>query len=70
MQLMDFIATIEKNAGKKARKVMKGMQKGDVYTTFASTALLEEDYGFRPNTPLEKGIAEFHKWYTDFYKIK
>ncbi len=70
VQLMDFIATIEKNAGKKARKVMKGMQKGDVYTTFASTALLEEDYGFRPNTPLEKGIAEFHKWYTDFYKIK
>ena len=66
---MDFIATIEKNAGKKAKKVMKGMQKGDVYTTFASTAHLEEDYGFRPDTPLEKGIAEFHKWYTEFYKI-
>ena len=65
--LMDFIRTIEKTAGKKAKKVMKGMQPGDVYTTFASTLHLEEDYAFRPDTPLEKGIAEFYNWYKDFY---
>ena len=69
VQLMDFIRTIEKTAGKKAKKVMKGMQRGDVYTTFASTLHLEEDYAFRPGTPLEKGIAEFYNWYKDFYKI-
>ena len=66
---MDFIATIEKTARKKAKKVMKGMQRGDVYTTFASTLHLEEDYAFRLGTPLEKGIAEFYNWYKDFYKI-
>lgn len=69
VQLMDFIATIEKTARKKAKKVMKGMQPGDVYTTFASTSALEEDYAFRPDTPLEKGIAEFYNWYKVFYKI-
>ena len=70
VQLMDFISTIEKTAGKKAKKIMKGMQRGDVYTTFASTLHLEEDYAFRPDTPLEKGIAEFHNWYKAFYKVK
>ncbi|MBR6464968.1 MAG: NAD-dependent epimerase/dehydratase family protein, partial [Bacteroidales bacterium] len=70
VQLMDFISTIEKTTGKKAKKIMKGMQRGDVYTTFASTQALEEDYAFRPDTPLEKGIAEFYNWYKAFYKIK
>ena len=69
VQLMDFISTIERTTGKKAKKVMKGMQRGDVYTTFASTLALEEDYAFRPDTPLEKGIAEFYNWYKAFYKI-
>lgn len=69
VQLMDFISTIEKTTGKKAKKVLKGMQRGDVYTTFASTLHLEEDYAFRPDTPLEKGIAEFYNWYKAFYRI-
>ena len=70
VELMNFIRTIEDTTGKKAKKVMKGMQKGDVYTTFASTLLLEQDYNFKPNTPLKNGIAEFYKWYTDFYKVE
>ena len=70
VQLMDFISTIEKTTGKKAKKIMKGMQRGDVYTTFASTQALEEDYAFRPDTPLEKDIAEFYNWYKAFYKIQ
>ncbi|MCI1720447.1 MAG: SDR family NAD(P)-dependent oxidoreductase [Bacteroidales bacterium] len=70
VELMDFIGTIEKVAGAKAVKKFTGMQKGDVYTTYASTKLLEKDYGFRPNTPLLKGITEFYKWYVKFYKVK
>ncbi|MFA6704556.1 MAG: NAD-dependent epimerase, partial [Bacteroidales bacterium] len=70
VELMDFIDTIEKVAGRKAVKRFTGMQKGDVFTTYASTKLLEKDYGFKPNTPLLKGITEFYKWYVNFYKVK
>lgn len=67
--LMDFIGCIEKSTGKKAKKRMVAMQRGDVYTTFASVSHLKEDYGFAPNTPLQKGIDEFYNWYKAFYKI-
>lgn len=67
--LMDFIGCIEKSTGKKAKKRMVSMQRGDVYTTFASVSHLKEDYGFAPNTPLQKGIDEFYNWYKAFYKI-
>lgn len=70
VKLMDFISTIEKTAGHKAVKKFIGMQKGDVYATWADTSLLEKDYGFKPDTPLAKGIEEFYKWYIKFYKIK
>lgn len=70
VELMEFIETIEKVAGAKAVKKFIGMQKGDVYTTYANTKLLEKDYSFKPNTPLLKGITEFHKWYLKFYKVK
>lgn len=67
--LMDFIGCIEKSTGKKAKKRMVAMQRGDVYTTFASVSHLKEDYGFAPNTPLQRGIDEFYNWYKAFYKI-
>ena len=67
--LMDFIGCVEKSTGKKAKKRMVAMQRGDVYTTFASVSHLKEDYGFAPNTPLQKGIDEFYNWYKAFYKI-
>lgn len=67
--LMDFIGCIEKSTGKKAKKRMVAMQRGDVYTTFASVSHLNEDYNFAPNTPLQRGIDEFYNWYKAFYKI-
>lgn len=67
--LMDFISTIEGVAGKEAIKEYVPMQKGDVYTTYASTKLMERDFGFKPNTPLQYGITQFYNWYTDFYNL-
>lgn len=69
VKLMDFIATIEKYAGKKAIMEFTGMQRGDVYITYADTSAIEKDFDFRPNTPLSEGIEKFHKWYIDFYKL-
>ena len=68
VKLMDFIETIEKALGKEAKKEFCEMQPGDVYKTYADVSGLENDFGYSPDTPLEKGIGEFVKWYHSFYK--
>ena len=45
------------------------MQPGDVPVTFADTRPLEEDYGFKPDTPLRDGLRRFARWYKEFYKL-
>ena len=45
------------------------MQPGDVEVTYADTSMLEQDYGFKPNTSLKDGLNEFAKWYKDYYKL-
>lgn len=47
---------------------MVPMQAGDVEKTYADVSGLENDYGFRPATPLKQGLNEFAKWYKDYYK--
>ena len=39
------------------------MQPGDVPVTYADTAPLERDFGFRPSTPLRTGLRNFAQWY-------
>jgi len=68
VKLMDFISTIENALGKEALKEYQEMQPGDVYKTFADVSELEKDFGYSPNTPLEKGIGAFVRWYQAFYK--
>ena len=70
VNLMDFIIAIEKALNKKSRKNFLPLQKGDVLETWADTASLEKDTGYKPNTPFEEGIKKFVAWYKDFYKIK
>ena len=53
-----------------AHKKLVPMQAGDVPVTFADTSALEEDFGFKPNTPLREGLRQFAKWYKDFYSNK
>lgn len=43
------------------------MQPGDVPVTYADTASLERDYGFKPHTPLREGLRKFARWYREFY---
>ncbi len=67
--LMDYIATIEKAAGKKAKLNLLPMQPGDVEATFADVSELKAATGFEPNTPLAEGIAKFVAWYRDYYRV-
>ena len=50
-----------------AHKKLVPMQPGDVPVTFADTSALEQDLGFKPNTPLREGLRAFAKWYKAFY---
>ena len=50
-----------------SHKELVPMQPGDVPVTFADTAPLERDYGFKPNTSLRDGLRRFAEWYKEFY---
>lgn len=50
-----------------AHKELVAMQPGDVPTTFADTSALEQDFGFKPQTPLREGLRKFAVWYKQFY---
>ncbi len=50
-----------------AHKELVAMQAGDVPITYADTAPLERDFGFKPNTSLRDGLRQFAKWYKEFY---
>lgn len=50
-----------------AHKELVPMQPGDVPVTYADTAALERDFGFKPNTSLRDGLRKFAEWYKEFY---
>lgn len=63
VKLIDFIRTLEDSIGIKAILVMKPMQPGDVYQTYADTTKLSADFGYKPTITITEGISEFIKWY-------
>lgn len=50
-----------------AHKELVPMQPGDVPVTYADTTPLEQDFGFRPSTPLREGLRKFAEWYRGYY---
>lgn len=50
-----------------SHKELVPMQPGDVPVTFADTTPLEEDFGFKPATPLRIGLRAFAEWYAKYY---
>ena len=68
--LMDFIDCLEKALGTEAIKHFEPMQPGDVESTAADTTELESWVGFKPSTPIEKGIEAFAGWYRSYYQVR
>lgn len=75
-KLMVFIETLEKafsNAlGREVvfEKIFEPMKPGDVPKTYASTDLLYEAVGFKPQTSIEEGLQKFADWYVEYYQVK
>jgi UDP-glucuronate 4-epimerase len=67
--LMDFVTEIERALGVEVRKTFLDMQKGDVPETWADCSLLMRLTGYRPETGLREGVAEFVSWYRDYYRV-
>ena len=76
--LLDFVTILQeeliragvlpKDYDFEAHKELVPMQPGDVPVTYADTTPLEEDFGFRPSTPLREGLRRFAEWYKGYYK--
>jgi nucleoside-diphosphate-sugar epimerase len=76
--LLDFVTilqeelvragVLQENYDFDAHKELVAMQPGDVPVTYAETTPLEEDFGFRPSTPLRNGLCAFAKWYKIYYQ--
>ena len=69
VQLMEFIETLEKHLGKRAKKEFLPLQPGDVPKTYADVDDLARDVGFEPHTSIDEGIRRFVEWYRLFYGV-
>ena len=67
--LLNFISLIEENLGKKAIKIMKPLQKGDVPNTYADIKDIQADYNFTPKTKLAEGIPKFIEWFKSYHNL-
>jgi UDP-glucuronate 4-epimerase len=69
VELLEYIAVLEEQLGKKAKMEMLPIQPGDVPSTMADVGELQQAVGFRPATSVRDGIAAFVKWYKDYYGV-
>jgi UDP-glucuronate 4-epimerase len=68
--LLDMIAALEAELGRKAEKILAPMQPGDVPETSADVEDLVRDCEFRPDTPVVEGVRRFVAWYREFYGVQ
>lgn len=69
VELMRYIEILEKSLGREAQKNLLPMQLGDVPATYADVDALIQDVDYKPDTPIEQGIANFVAWYRDYYGV-
>ncbi|WES66714.1 NAD-dependent epimerase [Superficieibacter sp. HKU1] len=69
VELMDYITALEEALGIEAEKNMMPIQAGDVLETSADTQALYEVIGFKPETSVKKGVANFAEWYKQYYNV-
>ena len=69
IELERYIAVLEETLGIEAKKNLLPLQPGDVPDTCADVSSLVEDFDYRPDTPIEVGIARFVEWYREYYAV-
>jgi len=69
VELRHYIEVLEDCLGKKATQNLLPLQLGDVPDTYADVEALVQDVDYKPQTKVEDGIANFVKWYRDYYSV-
>lgn len=70
VELLRYVAALERSLGRKAKLDLLPMQPGDVPATRADVSELDAAVGFRPKTTVEEGVARFVDWYREFYETR
>lgn len=65
VELIELIALIEKNLGKKARIKRLPDQPGDVPITHADIGKARKLLGYQPKVSIEEGVERFVNWFND-----
>jgi len=69
VDLMRYIEVLEQCLGRKAEKLMRPLQLGDVPDTYADVDDLVADVGYKPDTPIEVGVKNFVDWFREYYRV-
>ena len=69
VELLRYIQVLEECLGRKATLEMLPLQAGDVPDTEADVSDLIANVGYRPQVPVEEGVANFVAWYRDYYQV-
>lgn len=67
VELGEFLEILQSLLGRRAEIRHLPMQPGDVLATGADVTALQTAVGFAPKTDLRAGLAEFVRWYREFY---
>jgi UDP-glucuronate 4-epimerase len=67
VELLRYIEVLEECLGRKAERKLLPLQPGDVPDTYADASALVDEVGYRPDTPVEVGVARFVEWYRSYY---
>lgn len=70
VNLMEFIAELEKGIGQPALKSYMPMQAGDVPQTWADQEQLQRITGYKPEVKLSSGLKTFTDWFNEYFKSK
>jgi UDP-glucuronate 4-epimerase len=68
IELLRYIEVLEECLGRKAERIMKPLQPGDVPDTYADVSELIRAVGYQPATPIEVGVRNFVEWYRGYYR--
>ena len=68
-ELTRMVALIEQACGRKAERVLRPMQPGDVRDTYADISAIQRDLGFEPTTPIDDGVPRFVQWYREYHGV-
>ncbi len=68
VEISRVVELLEHEFGRKAKTELVPIQPGDVPETCADIDDLMRDVGFRPGTPIDKGVRSFVAWYREFHQ--